>query len=277
MREPLLRIRFLTRVVVVMLSMVRAILYRMVKSPSNWAYTCAMVGCSCILAFAIWLSQQPSLGLGSIIEGNLSQMSILQIFGYSFVSGSFISMLEGVYIASFFSADFKTGYIKNYIQASGGRFAYLVAAVIASLVAVIWFMVVGVFSTSISLFVVGQDYQLPTLEDAFLWFAQVVVVITAYMIITLLVVIITKNSTAGVIAGILLGGGAVETILNLVLSNIPGMPYAVQMCMNNYLSMDLTALVAGDLTGTNAFLDGGITLAVVVVLAALVMRRRSLA
>ena len=97
------------------------------------------------------------------------------------------------------------------------------------------------------------------------------------MIITLLVVIITKNSTAGVIAGILLGGGAVETILNLVLSNIPGMPYAVQMCMNNYLSMDLTALVAGDLTGTNAFLDGGITLAVVVVLVALVMRRRSLA
>ena len=277
MREPLLRIRFLTRVVVVMLSMVRAILYRMVKSPSNWAYTCAMVGRSCILAFAIWLSQQPSLGLGSIIEGNLSQMSILQIFGYSFVSGSFISMLAGVYIASFFSADFKTGYIKNYIQASGGRFAYLVAAVIASLIAVIWFMVVGVFSTSISLFVVGQDYQLPTLEDAFLWFAQVVVVITAYMIITLLVVIITKNSTAGVIAGILLGGGAVETILNLVLSNIPGMPYAVQMCMNNYLSMDLTALVAGDLTGTNAFLDGGITLAVVVVLAALVMRRRSLA
>ena len=76
---------------------------------------------------------------------------------------------------------------------------------------------------------------------------------------------------------IFLGGGAVETILNLVLSNIPGMPYAVQMCMNNYLSMDLTALVAGDLTGTNAFLDGGITLAVVVVLAALVMRRRSLA
>lgn len=55
------------------------------------------------------------------------------------------------------------------------------------------------------------------------------------------------------------------------------MPYAVQMCMNNYLSMDLTALVAGDLTGTYAFLDGGITLAVVVVLAALVMRRRSLA
>ena len=41
--------------------------------------------------------------------------------------------------------------------------------------------------------------------------------------------------------------------------------------------MDLAALVAGDLTGTNAFLDGGITLAVVVVLAALVMRRRSLA
>ena len=145
MREPLLRIRFLTRVVVVMLSMVRAILYRMVKSPSNWAYTCAMVGCSCILAFAIWLSQQPSLGLGSIIEGNLSQMSILQIFGYSFVSGSFISMLAGVYIASFFSADFKTGYIKNYIQASGGRFAYLVAAVIASLVAVIWFMVRSFF------------------------------------------------------------------------------------------------------------------------------------
>ena len=31
MREPLLRIRFLTRVVVVMLSMVRAILYRMVN------------------------------------------------------------------------------------------------------------------------------------------------------------------------------------------------------------------------------------------------------
>lgn len=277
MREPLLRIRFLIRVVVVMLSMIRAILYRMVKSPSNWAYTCAMVGCSCILALAIWLSQQPSLGLGSIIAGNLSQMSILQIFGYSFVSGSFISMLAGVYIASFFSADFKTGYIKNYIQASGGRFAYLVAAVVASFVAVIWFMVVGVFSTSISLFVAGQDYQLPTLEDAFLWFAQVVVVITAYMIITLLVVIITKNSTAGVIAGILLGGGAVETILNLVLSNIPGMPYAVQMCMNNYLSMDLTALVAGDLTGTNAFLDGGITLAIVVVLAALVMRRRSLA
>ena len=260
-----------------MFSMTRATLYRMVKSPLNWAYTLAMIGCSCVLALAVWLSQQPNLGLGNIIEGDISQLSILQVFGYSFVSGSFISMLAGVYIASFFAADFKTGYIKNYIQVAGGRISYLIAAVIASFIAVVWFMVIGIASTSISLFVVGQDYQLPTVADALLWFAQIIVVITAYMAITLLVVVISKNSTAGVIAGILLGGGAVETILNLLLSNIPGMPYAVQMCMNYYLSMDLSALAAGDLTGTNAFLEGGITLLVVIVLAALVMRRRSLA
>ena len=274
MRRVLLRPKV---AVVVMLSMMRSLLYRLAKSNLMLAATLATIACSCVLAFVIWLSQQPQLGLDNIIEGDISQLTILQICGQSFVSGSFLAMVTGVFVASFIAADFKTGYIKNYLQVRGGRMSYAVASVVIAIIASIWFLLVAMVATIVTLPLVGQSYLIPSIDDIASWILQVALVISAYAVIAVLLVALTKSSTVGSIAAILLGGAAVETMMNLILSNIPGAPYALRTCMDYYLAMDLSALAAGDITGMGAFVEGGLTLIVAAILLVIAMRRRSLA
>lgn len=262
---------------VAVLSMMRAVLYRTMHSTLFRVYTVTMAVICLVLPLAIWLSQQPDLGLGNIIEGDLASLTLLQFYGSGYVSGSFLAMFAAVYVASFAAADFKTGYVKNLVQAQGGRVSYAVSLVAVALLATLWFMVVGIAVTAVSLPVVGQSYLMPTFADALLWVAQVLLVVSAYAAVALLVVAITKSEAAGIVAAIMLSGGVAEMALSLVLSNIPVLPMAVRTCLDGYLAADLAQLAVGMAPEANALVEGGLTLAVAAVLVAVVLRRRRLA
>lgn len=259
-----------------MLSMMRASFYRMTHSTLFWVYTVTMVAICLVLPLALWLSKQPALGLGNIIEGDLASLTLLQFFGSGYVSGSFFAMFAGVFAVSFAAGDVKTGYMKNLVQASGGRVSYALAIVAVAVVSTLWFMLVGIAVTAVALPIVGQGYLVPSLSDCLLWIVQVLAVVSAYAVIAVLMTVLTKSEVVGVVVAILLGSGAAETVLNLVLSNIPVLPMAVRTCLDGFLAVDLAQLAAGMAAGSNALVEGGLTLVVAAVLVVVVLRRRRL-
>lgn len=257
-----------------MLSMVRALLYRTAKSSQLLSFTIAVGLVACVIPAMCLVA--PLMSEVVDLRGVLSGMTLVQIFGNTFISGSFLGMMAAGFAAVLMSADFKTGFVKNLVQARGGRVSFAVAHAVVAVVATAWFMAVGLAVEAATLVLVGQPFLLPGAGDMLLVLAQALVVVAAYCALSQLVVAVTKSEPLGVVAGIFLGAGAVEGALNLVASNVPGLPLAVRTFFDGYLSADLAQLAAGAATGTGSFLEGGATLAVALVLTIAVLRRRSL-
>lgn len=258
-----------------MLSMLRAVLYRMAKSTLFLSFTVAIAACACLIPALCLLA--PSLALSFDFGEMLAGMTILRIFGNTFLSGSFLGMMAAALAASLMASDFKTGYVKNLVQARGGRVSFVIAYVVAAAVASLWLAIVGFAVLVAGLAIVGQPFLLSSASDVLLCFAQVLVVLVAYCALALLVVVVTRSEVLGAVAGLFLGGGACEGALNLVASNIPWFPTEVRTFFDGYLNADLAQLASGMLTGTGSFLEGGVTLLAAAALAVLVARRRGLA
>lgn len=257
-----------------MLSMVRAQLYRTAKSSQLLVFTIVVALVACVIPTMCLAA--PLMSEVVDFRSALSGMTLVQIFGNTFLSGSFLGMIAAGFAATVMSADFKTGFAKNLVQARGGRVSFAVAHAVVAVAATVWFMAVGLAVEAALLALVGQPFLPSGAGDMLLVLAQAVVVIAAYCALSQLVVAVTKSEPLGIVVGIFLGGGAVEGALNLVASNVPGLPLAVRTFFDGYLSADLSQLAAGAVTGTGSFLEGGATFAVAVVIAAVVLRRRSL-
>lgn len=260
-----------------MLSMVRAQLYRLAKSRFTVLYAIVFFLIALATPFALWLNGVwPAFAATGFVVVPDEPLPSLQLYGVSFVGGSFLAIGAGVAVGYFVAEDFKSGFAKNLVQTRGGRVSYVLATVVCLVVLVAATTVFGMLVVELALRVQGYVPVLPSVAEAFQWFAQVTLCASAYATMALLVGVVTKSETVTVLGAVFLGGGAVESLLKLVLANVPGVPVAVRDCLDGYLAVDLGVLAQGIICDPVTYVQAGATILVVGAVAVLVIRRRSL-
>lgn len=262
--------------VVAMFNMIRAQLFRAVKSRSFIVISFVFAAWTAVQMFSIWTSAQPEYGMTPLIRGDLSNVNILTIYGSSIVTGSPLAVFTGVFVVFFVIADFKSNFIKNLVPAPGGRVAYAAALMTISIAAVSWFTLLGLCVAAAVLCVLGQSFVVPAAAELILWLIQVVFAVFVYCVIVLAFVLLSKNEVVGLVAALALGFGWVETMAASVLLNTPGLSDVLFSFVDLFLAVDLSVLGQGSLLEPIAC---AFAIAVVVVAGAacvLIMRLRNL-
>ena len=261
-----------------MLSMVRAQLFRMVHSRFAIAYAVVLFLVVFTTPLALWLDRVwPAFAaLGFVVVPD-EPLPSLRISGVSLLSGSFLTMGVGIAAGYYAAGDFKSGFVKNLVQVRGGRLSYAVALVVCVLVLAVVSTAAGVLIVEGGLRLQGYIPAAPSLGEALQWFTQVVLCIAAYAALTVFLAVVFRSDTVAVLGSVLLGGGAVEGVVQMVLANIPGLPAALRDCLDGYLAADLGLLSQGVVCDPMTYVQAGATILVAAAACVLVMRRKSLA
>lgn len=221
-------------------------------------------------------SSDVALGL-SVLDPASGGVSLVAACGALFVRGSFIAMLVAVFCGVFFAADIRSGAVKNVVQGAGARFSYALAACAATLCATAAAVVVGTIVSAASLLALGFPLAAPDPLQFAAWLLQVWASVSAYALIAVAVALVSGSSAVSAIAGLLLGGAAVENLLYAALGLVTGHPDEVRQVFGGYLAMMLSRLGDGTVLPGEAVVPALATVAIAVAAGALVMRRRRLA
>lgn len=261
-----------------MLSMMKALAYYLRGSLMMLAFVLVFVLCCSVEAVAIWMHFNVSwfAELG-IVVGVHDGVSSLAIWGSSFVAGSFLAMVNAVLMGSVTADLFKHGYVKNLIQAKGGRATLALSLAAWCVLCALVSTLVGVAVTELGTRLAGCTPALPSLADFLQWLIQVVLCVSAYSILTVLVVLLVKNEAIGLLAALFLGGGAVEGLLQMLLANMPGIVPALRDCLDGYLAADLSMLGSGAVCDPFSYVQSIGTIAIATAFCVAVARKRSFA
>lgn len=260
-----------------MLSMLRAELFRIVRS----RYLLFYFGLFSLVALAtpaaMWLDRVwPAFAETGFVEMPDWPLPSLQFYGVSFVAGSLLPMLASVMMVAFVSEDFKTGFVKNLVQARGGRTAYAVAVIACCVLFAAVSTALGMLLVEAALRVQGYVPAPAAPAEMLQWFAQVALCTSAYMSVSVLVAVLSGSEVLSAAAVLMVGGGMVESVLMMVLANVPGIPAVLRDCLDGYLMADMSVLTSGVVTDPFTYVQAVATIAVAGGLALAAMRRKSL-
>lgn len=267
-----------------------AMAWRLVKSRMTWAFLAAfaalvVAGVAALKALdalepmAAAVSETSSdvaLGL-SVLDPASGGVSLVAACGALFVRGSFIAMLVAVFCGVFFAADIRSGAVKNVVQGAGARFSYALAACAVTLCVTAAAVVVGTVVSAASLLALGFPLAAPVPLQFAAWLLQVWVSVSAYALIAVAVALVSGSSAVSAIAGLLLGGAAVENLLYSALGLLTGRPDEVRQVFDGYLAVTVSQLGYGNVLPWDAMLPVLATIAVVAAAGMMIMRRRRLA
>lgn len=267
-----------------------AMAWRLVKSRMTWAFLAAFaalvvagvtalkaLGALAPMAAAVSeTSSDVALGL-SVLDSASGGVSLVAACGALFVRGSFIAMLVAVFCGVFFAADIRSGAVKNVVQGAGARFSYALAACAVTLCVTAAAVVVGTVVSAASLLALGFPLAAPVPLQFAAWLLQVWVSVSAYALIAVAVALVSGSSAVSAIAGLLLGGAAVENLLYSALGLLTGRPDEVRQVFDGYLAVTVSQLGYGNVLPWDAMLPVLATIAVVAAAGMMIMRRRRLA
>ena len=260
-----------------MLSMIRSELYRIVKSRFSIYYAIVLFVIAAATPFALWLhSVWPAFAETGFVVVPEEPLPSLQLYGVSFLGGSFAAIGVGVAVSEFVAEDFKSGYVKNLVQARGGRVSYAVAVVVCALLIAVATTLFGMLVVEGALRLQGYSPVPPSAAEALQWLVQAALCCAAYATVSALIAIAIRSEAVAVLAAVFLGGGTAESVCKLVLDNVPGFPASLRDCLDGYLATDLATLAQGAVCDPMAYVQAGATVLVVGAACVLVMRRRSL-
>lgn len=267
-----------------------AMAWRLVKSCMTWAFLAAFaalvvagvaalkaIGALEPMAAAVSeTSSDVALGL-SVLDSASGGMSLVAACGALFVRGSFIAMLVAVFCGVFFAADIRSGAVKNVVQGAGARFSYALAACAVTLCATAAAVAVGTVVSAASLLALGFPLAAPVPLRFAAWLLQVWASVSAYALIAVAVALVSGSSAVSAIAGLLLGGAAVENLLYSALGLLTGRPDEVRQVFDGYLAVTVSQLGYGNVLPWDAMLPVLATIAVVAAAGMMIMRRKRLA
>lgn len=241
------------------------------------AFSLKVIGADASMAAtASETSSDIALGLGVLSSGS-GGVDLVRACGALFVRGSFVAMLAAIFCGLFFAKDMRSGGVKSVVQGRTARRDYALAAGVLTLAASAVAVLAGVLVSAASLAVFGFPIAAPAPGELLPWFVEVWLSVAAYALIAVAVALLTGSEVASVIAGLLLGGAAVENLLYSALGLITGHPDEVRAVFDGYLAVTVSQLGYGNVLPWDAMLPALATIAVVAAAGMLVMRRRRLA
>lgn len=267
-----------------------AMAWRLVKSRMTWAFLAAFaalvvagvtalkaIGALAPMAAAVSeTSSDVALGL-SVLDSASGGVSLVAACGALFVRGSFIAMLVAVFCGVFFAADIRSGAVKNVVQGAGARFSYALAACAVTLCVTAAAVAVGTVVSAASLLALGFPLAAPVPLQFAAWLLQVWASVSAYALIAVAVALVSGSSAVSAIAGLLLGGAAVENLLYSAFGLLTGRPDEVRQVFDGYLAVTVSQLGYGNVLPWDAMLPVLATIAIVAAAGMMIMRRRRLA
>ncbi len=267
-----------------------AMAWRLVKSRMTWAFLAAFaalvvagvaalkaIGALAPMAAAVSeTSSDVALGL-SVLDSASGGVSLVAACGALFVRGSFVAMLVAVFCGVFFAADIRSGAVKNVVQGAGARFSYALAACAVTLCVTAAAVAVGTVVSAASLLALGFPLAAPVPLRFAAWLLQVWASVSAYALIAVAVALVSGSSAVSAIAGLLLGGAAVENLLYSALGLLTGRPDEVRQVLDGYLAVTVSQLGYGNVLPWDAMLPVLATIAIVAAAGMMIMRRRRLA
>lgn len=268
----------------------KAMAFRLARSRMTWAFLAILalfvvggafslkvIGADASMAAEVSeTSSDIALGL-SVLDSASGGVSLVAACGALFVRGSFIAMLVAVFCGVFFAADVRSGAVKNVIQGAGARLSYALAACAATLCATAVAVVAGAAVSAASLLALGFPLAAPDPLRFAAWLLQVWASVSAYALIAVAVALVSGSSAVSAIAGLMLGGAAVENLLYSALGLLTGRPDEVRQVLDGYLAVTVSQLGYGDVLPWDAMLPVLATVAVVAAAGMSIMRRRRLA
>lgn len=267
-----------------------AMAWRLVKSRMTWAFLAAFaalvvagvtalkaIGALAPMAAAVSeTSSDVALGL-SVLDSASGGVSLVAACGALFVRGSFVAMLVAVFCGVFFAADIRSGAVKNVVQGAGARFSYALAACAVALCVTAAAVAVGTVVSAASLLALGFPLAAPVPLRFAAWLLQVWASVSAYALIAVAVALVSGSSAVSAIAGLLLGGAAVENLLYSALGLLTGRPDEVRQVLDGYLAVTVSQLGYGNVLPWDAMLPVLATIAIAAAAGMMIMRRRRLA
>ena len=268
----------------------KAMAFRLAKSRMTWAFLAAFaalvvagvvslkaLGSLAAMAAAVSeTSSDVALGL-SVLDSASGGVSLVAACGALFVRGSFVAMLVAVFCGVFFAADVRSGAVKNVVQGAGARLSYALAACAVALCATAAAVIAGVVVSAATLLALGFPLAVPDPLQLAAWLLQVWASVSAYALIAVAVALVSGSSAVSAIAGLLLGGAAVENLLYIALGLLTGRPDEVRQVFDGYLAATVSQLGYGNVLSWDAMLPVLTTIVIVAAAGMMIMRRRRLA
>lgn len=221
-------------------------------------------------------SSDVALGL-SVLSPGSGGVDLMRACGALFVRGSFVAMLVAVFCGLFFAKDVRSGGVKNIVQGRTARRDYALAAGVLTLAVAAFAVLAGALVSVVSLAALGFPLAALAPGELVSWLAEVWLAVSAYAVVVVVVALLTGSEAVSVVAGLMLGGAAVENLLYAALGLVTGHPDEVRQVFGGYLAMMLSRLGDGTVLLGEAVVPALATVAIAVAAGALVMRRRRLA
>lgn len=221
-------------------------------------------------------SSDVALGL-SVLSPGSGGVDLMRACGALFVRGSFVAMLVAVFCGLFFAKDVRSGGVKNIVQGRTARRDYALAAGVLTLAVAAFAVLAGALVSVVSLAALGFPLAALAPGELVSWLAEVWLAVSAYAVVVVVVALLTGSEAVSVVAGLMLGGAAVENLLYAALGLVTGHPDEVRQAFGGYLAMILSRLGDGTVLPGEAVVPALATVAIAVAAGALVMRRRRLA
>lgn len=221
-------------------------------------------------------SSDVALGL-SVLSPGSGGVDLMRACGALFVRGSFVAMLVAVFCGLFFAKDVRSGGVKNIVQGRTARCDYALAAGVLTLAVAAFAVLAGALVSVVSLAALGFPLAALAPGELVSWLAEVWLAVSAYAVVVVVVALLTGSEAVSVVAGLMLGGAAVENLLYAALGLVTGHPDEVRQVFGGYLAMMLSRLGDGTVLPGEAVVPALATVAIAVAAGALVMRRRRLA
>ncbi len=221
-------------------------------------------------------SSDVALGL-SVLSPGSGGVDLMRACGALFVRGSFVAMLVAVFCGLFFAKDVRSGGVNNIVQGRTARRDYALAAGVLTLAVAAFAVLAGALVSVVSLAALGFPLAALAPGELVSWLAEVWLAVSAYAVVVVVVALLTGSEAVSVVAGLMLGGAAVENLLYAALGLVTGHPDEVRQVFGGYLAMMLSRLGDGTVLPGEAVVPALATVAIAVAAGALVMRRRRLA
>ena len=250
--------------------MLRVMLFRIRKDTAFLVLS--LMSAALVVFFPLFAGLSKVFPLNIVVIHAPAGLSVFHFIGMT--SGMLLPWWCGIALAALFSADFKTGAVKNYLQARGGRASWALAAAATTLIVSAVFAIFTYAVSDVGFRLAGYDMAPTDPLDAVRWVVQMAVTLSGYVAVATLAIAVTRSEIVGILAAVLLIGGAVEQVL-LGLYSLALGPGAATGLYEHMLIADLSALQNGPLPWGSC-MEGIIVFVCAGALVALVMRRRRL-
>lgn len=266
-----------------MLNLLRMDLYRIIRSKSFYIIFGILLIAEAISFGTLFMVTHADTGtlshigitVSNVGDANaaLTNLSLLDTFRQSMISGGGYAVLLGILSALFICIDFESGVIKNMMTAHENKWDYVLSKTISICIINFLYLAITYLAFILLNAVSGGPFKSSSVPDVLFFLLSAWMLVNGFSALTLLIGVLTRSKAAGVVLAVCVNSGLIVTLLSGVLG-----VFKLNWLMDNTIYMKLMALPSSfDGTyGLKPLLTGLIYVVVYTILSKIVLTIRDI-